>query len=94
MRKIKYNPTRIQKRTDCFWCRSTMFLDHHEFLCGPDRKNAAEDGLWVWACRRCHIRIQNDPEIMLNGKKLSQQIFEEEIGTRDDFRKRYRKSYL
>ena len=78
----------------CFFCGLRDGLEHHEWLNGPDRRHAAQDGLWVWLCHRCHSDVQNDPEVMREGQKCSQGVFEKELGTREEFRKRYRKSYL
>lgn len=61
---------------------------------------AEEDGIKVPSCNRCHNigmvkeRIHDNPMAEKLSKMLGQAIYEKEIGTREDFRKRYGKSYL
>lgn len=58
------------------------------------RKKADEDGLTVKLCVSCHMRLHDLGE----GDKLLQQVgqyfWEQNYGTRDEFRLRYGKSFL
>lgn len=72
---------------------------HHIFGGTQNRSHSEEDGLYVWLCgNRCHR----------NGKasahqnaitaealhKIGQKAYEKHVGTREEFRERYGKSYL
>ena len=61
---------------------------------------AEQDGLKVPACNKCHNMGKQIERIHENimaeklSKMLGQAIYESKIGTREEFRKRYGKSYL
>lgn len=67
--------------------------DIHHLLIGSDRKHADEDGLVVPICRECHTFIHNHPQAVVMSKIIGQLAYEREH-TRDEFRSRYRHSYL
>jgi len=94
MGKAKYSPSRLQGEKECFYCGKLTDLDRHEFLSGPNRRLAAEDGLWVYVCRSCHNRVQNDASAMNAGRAFSQRVYEREIGTRIQYFERYKKNYI
>lgn len=83
----------------CFFCGCVAECEHH-LLFGSRRELAEQDGLKVPICNRCHNmgkvteRIHNNPMAEKLSKILGQVIFESKIGTRQDFLKRYGKSYL
>jgi len=84
----------------CFFCGNPAECEHHLLFGKGIRPLAEEDGIKVPSCNRCHNigmvkeRIHDNPMAEKLSKMLGQAIYEKEIGTREDFRKRYGKSYL
>lgn len=84
----------------CFFCGRQAEGEHH-LIFGTARKKLSEnDGLKVPVCNNCHNmgetlkRIHGNPMAEKLSKMLGQAIFEGKIGTREEFRDRYGKSYL
>jgi Zn-finger protein len=67
--------------------------DKHHLLMGSDRKNADIDGLYIMTCRECHNFIHQHPQAVVMSKIIGQLAYEREH-TREEFRSRYRHSYL
>ena len=84
----------------CFFCGGPAECEHHLIFGIGLRALADEDGLKVPICNRNHNMGANTEKIHGNpiaerlSKMLGQAIWENHYGTRDDFRKRYGKSYL
>ena len=68
--------------------------DTHHLLLGSDRQHADEDGLTIPLCRECLTYIHNDSRTLILGRILGQIAWEGKYGDRDDFRKRYKRSYV
>ena len=90
--------SRIQKDKEyCYICGKALYgvVDpHHIFEGTANRRKSDEDGFVVYVHRCCHTWLHNHPLSMITYKKRAQRIFEEELGSREDFIKRYGKSYL
>lgn len=67
--------------------------DAHHLLIGSDRRHADEDGLVIPVCRECHSFIHDNPQALVMSKIIGQLAYEKEH-TRNEFRARYRHSYL
>lgn len=84
----------------CFYCGQPAECQHHLIFGRGLRNLAEEDGLKVPSCNKHHNtgrideRIHGNPMAEKLSKMLGQLVYEKEIGTREDFRKRYKKSYL
>lgn len=84
----------------CFFCGNQKEVEHHLLFGKGIRQLAEEDGLKVPCCNRCHNtgpveeRVHDNPMGEKLSKLLGQIFYEKEIGTREEFRKRYGKSYL
>ena len=76
----------------CLIC-GTPATDPHHCLSGSDRKHADEDGLVIPVCRMCHKFIHDNPKALTMSKIIGQLAYEREH-TREEFRARYRHSYL
>lgn len=80
----------------CFICGAPFNLErHHVFFGTANRKKAEEDGMWVWLCHDCHMGVHNGnnwAKEML--QKEAQECWERDYGSREDFIKRYGRSYL
>lgn len=77
----------------CLLCGRPTYDDIHHCLCGSDRKHADEDGLTIPLCRDCHNFIHQNPRALAMSKIIGQLAYEREH-TREEFRARYRHSYL
>ena len=80
---------------ECFLCGVKYDLEVHHCIHGSGRRKLAdEDGLTVYLCRSCH-RILHDRGI--NDRDLqvaAQYVWEREYGSREEFIKRYGRSYI
>ena len=82
----------------CIFCGRPAECEHH-LIFGRGLRNLAEqDGLKVPCSNSCHNmgkeKIHENPMAEKLSKMLGQAIWESHYGDRDDFRKRYGKSYL
>ena len=95
----------IQKEKECFVCRMLLNLrttrnlhSHHVFGGTANRKLSEKYGLKVWICAPHHnmsdAGIHFDKELDLKVKQHAQGVFEANLGTRDDFRRIFGKSYI
>lgn len=84
----------------CFFCGRPAECEHHLLFGSGIRELAEQDGLKVPACNGCHNmgrvsgRIHDNPMAEKLSKILGQAVYEAKIGTREEFRARYGKSYL
>lgn len=93
----------------CAFCGKPLDIKtEHHLLFGQDRKKAEEDGLKLPICDNCHTqnpmidRIHDNRMAEKLSKMLGQMAFEKhcvalgatEEGAREQFRKRYGKSFL
>ena len=87
--------SRIQpNRNSCYWCGLVTQLEEHHIFNGPLRSKADADRLTIYLCHRCHEMVHTNAEYRLALKRIGQEVYEKEIGTREDFMKRYHKNYL
>lgn len=87
----------LMKNKECFVCATQIGLhDHHIFPSSADRPHSEARGLKVWLCAMHHNEVHAHPNkgLDLALKVGAQKYYEEHYGTRDDFRKEFRKSYL
>ena len=84
----------------CIFCGDPAECEHHLLFGSGIRELAEQDGLKVPACNKCHNmgrildRIHDNPMAEKLSKMLGQAIYENKIGTREEFRARYGKSYF
>lgn len=78
----------------CFFCGREPIQFHHIFG-GSDRDKATEDDMVVPLCWNCHQKLHTEHSQRTRYKLMrAAQWAYEETHTRDEFRKRYGKSYL
>ena len=79
----------------CFRCKTWVeHPDKHHCLNGTYRDKCEEDGLYVFMHHQCHMMIHNKNQELRKLKAKAQEVFEKEIGSREEFIERYGKSYL
>lgn len=73
-------------------------LDRHHCLHGWRRKKADQYGLWVWLDHDVHMKLHSHcaPYESLDDalKIAAQKVYEEQIGTRDDFIREFGCNYI
>lgn len=91
----------VAERDDvCIFCGRPAEAEHHLIFGTAGRELCERDGLKVPICNNCHNmgevtrRIHDNPMAERLSKMLGQAVFEGKIGTREQFRERYGKSYL
>ena len=78
----------------CYLCGGRAVHEHHIFG-GPCRKASDRRGLVVHLCTACHTEVHDK-----GGKKMEylhrigQKAYEDQIGTREQFRQEFIRSYL
>lgn len=89
----------MQEKKECYICKTTLDLDKHHCIHGTaNRKLADKDGLWVYLCTYHHT--MSNEAVHQNSakdrklKEIAQAVWESKLGTREEFIKRYGKSYL
>lgn len=89
----------LQKNKECYFCGTTNNLEEHHCLHGwANRRLSEKDGLKVWLCNYHHTgsneAVHNNPDADLFLKKMAQEYYERNIGTRQQFIQRYGRNYL
>lgn len=79
----------------CFLCGRFGPEDMHHCISGRGRRQIADKyGLIVPLCRLCHSRLHDNGEGDQELKKYAQTYYEKHIGTREQFRQDFGKSWL
>lgn len=86
--------SRIDNNRRCFICHTTQNLERHHIFNGPWRNKSETDGLWVWLCEDHHRMVTEGFAERVKLKAMGQRIYEQQIGTRQEFRQRYGKYYI
>ena len=86
----------ISNARKCYVCGSENALEKHHCIFGTaNRKKAESDGLWVYLCQRDHEAVHNSDICEKRAlQELAQEKWESKYGNRDEFIKKYGKSYL
>lgn len=88
----------IQSEKECFVCKTTLNLhEHHVFFGTGNRKISERYGMKVWLCQEHHTGrngVHFDRQLDLLIKTVAQGTFEKEIGSREEFRRLFGRSYL
>ena len=88
----------LQTEKVCFICGTTLNLhDHHVIHGNANRKQSEKYGLKVYLCAEHHtgengVHFNKDMDDYL--KRIAQEKFESEIGSRESFREIFGKSFL
>ena len=77
----------------CYLCPNKK--DHlHEIFAGRNRQNSMKYGFVLPLCEKCHSKYQNDALFNRKWYVICRNYFEKNIGTREEFIKTFRKSWL
>lgn len=77
----------------CYICGRQSDHVHHIFG-GPCRKASDRRKLIVHLCVDCHMKVHKGGELMQMLHRLGQEVYESEIGSREQFREEFIRSYL
>lgn len=86
-----------QTQDMCYLCHKPIYNNrdlHHIFNGSAYRKKSDEDGFVVYLHHTCHMWLHEHPVSMRTFKQRGQRYFEANMGTREEFIKRYGKNYL
>ena len=88
----------IQDKKECYICKTTLDLAlHHVFYGSTNRKKSDKDGMVIWLCNYHHnmsnYSVHFNKKLDLRIKKEAQEVYEKKH-SREEFIKRYGKSYL
>ena len=87
----------LQEGKECFRCGKLTGLHKHHVFGGPNRSKSEKDGLFIYLCGEDHNLssrgIHYDKKFDLLVKKYAQKVYEK-THSREEFIKRYGKSYL
>ena len=82
----------------CFICKTPFNIHRHHIYAGANRNTSEKYGAWVYLCANHHnmsnYGVHNDPKLDKMFKELAQAKWEQKYGSREDFIKAFRKSYL
>lgn len=85
-------------KQECYLCGGRASEEHHVMKGTSNRKWSEKYGLKVYLCPICHRigkhAVHNNRETDLRLIQTAQKIFELQVGTREDFRRIFGKSYL
>lgn len=88
----------IQTTKECYVCKTIFNLQDHHIIYGTsNRKQSEKYGLKVWLCQEHHTGstgVHFNKPLDNRLKKLAQEHFEAEYGTREYFRSVFGRSYL
>ena len=88
----------VDDKEHCIFCFNPCVEEHHIFFGTSNRDKAEKYGLTIPLCNKHHTGSGNSPHknriIDLALKCWAQTVFETKIGTREDFRREFGKSYL
>lgn len=77
----------------CYLCGQAK-QEIHEIFCGRNRLNSIKYNLTLPLCHKCHSLNQNNAPFNDFWHKRGQTYFEENIGSREEFLRIFRKNYL
>lgn len=77
----------------CYLCGSTYKLTWHEIYSGRNRQKSMKYGLCLRMCLNCHSKEQENSQFNDYWHKQGQLYWEENIGSREEFIKVFRRNY-
>lgn len=88
----------FQKEKKCWFCDTDKNLQNHHIYGGGRRQISEQYGLKVYLCFRHHTgsneAVHRNVAFESNLKELGQRYWEENIGTREQFIRKFGRCYL
>ena len=88
----------VNNEKKCWVCGAEYGLHKHHIYMGVANRRLSEKwGCWVYLCYEHHegnTGVHHNRDLDLRLKQFAQEVFEARIGTRDDFRAIFGKSYI
>lgn len=88
----------LQHNKECLICGNPNVHEHHVFYGTSNRKQSEKRGLKVYLCPKHHNMsdegVHFNRELDLAIKIMAQNHYEKHIGSREEFRKEFGKSWL
>lgn len=85
----------IEDTEHCWLCGDLRNVEGHHAIHGQGRRKVADKyGFIIPLCHRCHMHLHDTGEFDLFFKTFAQKYYENHIGTREQFRKDFGKSWL
>lgn len=81
----------------CYMCGSYSGIEDHHIFGGPVRMTCDRRHLTVHLCERCHYHLHNDPDgygVKDYLHRVGQRVYEDKIGSRQQFIDEFIRSYL
>jgi hypothetical protein len=81
----------------CFFCGRVCHTHKHHIFGAYNRKRSDKDGLFVYLCPECHMKLHDRPkfELYVRLKEIGQIAWMREYQkTKDDFIKEYGKNFI
>lgn len=85
----------IEDTEHCWLCGDSRNVEGHHAIHGQGRRKVADKyGFIIPLCHRCHMHLHDTGEFDLFFKTFAQKYYEKHIGTREQFREDFGKSWL
>lgn len=78
----------------CYLCGAYGHMEEHHIFGGSVRDTCDKHHLTVHLCMMCHKKLHDHGENKQLLHQIGQQVYEEQIGTREEFIRDYIRSYL
>ena len=81
----------------CYFCGRTDWIEYHHVFGGANRKKSTKYGFIVPLCHWCHNEpggVHHNKENRLLLRRIAQEEFEKNIGTREEFMRTFGRNYL
>ena len=100
MKKRMSHPVSIlgSRKDRCYLCGRYGHTEEHHIFGGPNRTLSEKYGLKVYLCLECHSSgkhaVHRDKAVMDELHRQGQEAFENQIGSREQFRKIFGRNWL
>ncbi|MBE5900227.1 MAG: hypothetical protein E7279_11670 [Lachnospiraceae bacterium] len=89
----------VSNKRECYFCHNTYNLHRHHIFYGTGNRTISEKyGCWVYLCEAHHnmsdFGVHFNKELDTELKQLTQELWEEKNGSRQQFINTFGRSYL
>lgn len=95
---MRYSPSIIQSKKECWFCHSQNELEIHHVMNGNGLREKSERyGLKIWLCRNCHDKLHFSPveskRMLLKAKQAAEAAFLKKH-TIEEWMREFHRNYL